>query len=209
MDKYTFLQKNHYSETFNKYGPTPKGVDWGTKSTTELRYYTMFEILDYVELKKGTPSVLDVGCGYGALWEYAIQNNIKIHYHGIDIVRDMINYAKRKYPDIQFVCGDFMINKSLNNFDFVICNGILTQKLTCTNEETDLFAKKIIKKMFNICNYGIVFNVMSTKVNYTVENLFYKSPIELSAWCVEEISHKFIINHSYLPYEYSIYLFKE
>ena len=61
--------------------------------------------------------------------------------------------------------------------------------------------------MFRICNRGIAFNIMTTKVNYFSNNLYYKSPIEALSFCLNEITTKVKLDHNYL-YEYTLYLYK-
>ena len=94
-------------------------------------------------------------------------------------------------------------------YDYVVCNGIMTQKLKASNIDMDKFSNLLIKKMWSLCNVGIAFNVMSTHVNHQVENLYYRNSIELLGWCTSELTSKFKIDASYkLWYEYTVYLYR-
>lgn len=99
--------------------------------------------------------------------------------------------------------------KKVEKFDYVVCNGILTQKLDSSIFEMDKYAKKIVKKMYELCEIGIAFNLMTTHVNYFASNLFYRNPIELLAWCMTEITPKVRLDHAYPLFEYTIYLYRE
>lgn len=196
--------RNHYTETFAEFGATSKGVDWGRDEDLILRYD---KILEVIKNKNKEVTILDVGCGYGGLYERIKEKNINVKYSGVDLCENMIEYAKKTYSDSIFYCEDIM-KINLAEYDYVVCNGILTQKLEISILNMDEYAKKLIKKMFAISREGIAFNIMTNKVNFTVPNLYYKSPVELLNFCLEEVSLKVKIDHSYPLYEYMVYIYK-
>ena len=209
MEKVTEELRKHYYYAFKKYGPCSKGVDWGKDKDVILRYKNMLAVILTDETKINEPySLLDVGCGYGGLYNYCIDNNIEILYTGIDVCLNMIEYAKSRYYDVSFFCEDIFNFNPDKKFDFIVCNGILTQKLETSFFEMDKFAKNLIKKMFSLCKKGIAFNIMSTYVNYFSSNLYYKHPAEMLIYCLSEISQKVKIDHSYGIYEYTLYIYK-
>ena len=198
--------RDHYSKKFTEFGPTAKGVDWGTEKNMILTYGKM---LNVIEQGVETPTILDVGCGYGGLYLYAQEREIPLTYSGIDISENMIEYAKINLPGGQFFCGDIFDFESDVHFDYVVCNGILTQKLSTSIRDMDIFANQLIRKMFSIALRGIAFNIMTTKVNFMVDNLYYRNPIEMLAFCLTEITSKVRMDHAYPMYEYTTYLYKE
>lgn len=106
-----------------------------------------------------------------------------------------------------FVCGDILETNLEQGFDFVICNGILTQKLDISIRDMDLYARQLIQRMWELSKKGIVFNVMKSQVDFMNDNLYYKSPLEMIAYCMT-LTNKFVLDSSYPLYEYSIYLYK-
>ncbi len=210
MNFITQILKEYYSQRFEEFGSTPEGVDWNTEESVNLRYEKMMEIIDknsIIEHKK--VSILDVGCGYGGLYQYAKNNNIYIDYTGIDVCENMIQWASANFSDARFYTIDIFDFDTKDRFDYVVCNGILTQKLTVSIVDMDKYTLLLIKKMFDLCNIGIVFNTMTTKVNFMTNNLYYKNPIELFAFCFIEITKNIKLDHTYPLYEYCIYLYKE
>lgn len=199
--------KEHHQKIFSQYKRQPKGVDWRDQQTADIRYKNMLALLKGEEVSS-TPTVLDVGCGYGGLFEYAQKNSIELHYTGIDIVPELIQEASTMYPDVKFLTGDILENKDIEEYDYIVCNGILTQKLETSLLDMDNFAKLLIKKMFSICKKGICFNIMSTYVNFFVANLHYKHPTEVVNFCFSELSHNVKLDHSYGLYEYTVYVYK-
>lgn len=206
-EKVTGFLRDHYQSAFLTHGATTKGVDWGEKTADlALRYDKMAAVIS-----AGTPgpvSLLDVGCGYGGLRDHLISRNVAVEYTGIDVVPEMIASARNRHPDANFMLGDVLETNDLGEHDYVVCNGILTQKLDIPAAEMDAFASLLIRRMFSLCRIGIAFNVMTTKVNYFANNLYYRNPAELFAWCLTEFTRHIRIDHAYPLYEYTMYLYR-
>lgn len=199
--------KEHYEAIFSTNGPSARGVDWGSdEAKLHLRYAKMLAVIQ--EDCRAVPSLLDVGCGFGGLLGYARSRGIVLDYTGIDVAENMIDWARSSFKNAQFICGDFLECKFSRKFDYVVCNGILTQKLDIPGIVMDQFAAKLIRKMYSLCERGIAFNVMTTKVNFFSNNLYYRSPVELLAWCLNEITPYFRVDHAYPLFEYTVYLYR-
>jgi len=202
--------KEHYTKTFAQYGATPKGVDWGVEaSDLNLRYDNMLAVINRETSKPGPLiRLLDVGCGYGGLKRYADEHRYRMDYVGVDVCRAMISEARLLHPDSEFYSEDFFAFNPARKFDYVVCNGILTQKLEASVMQMDLFAQQLIKKMFGLAEVGVAFNVMTTHVNYMAPNLYYRNPVELMGWCFSEITPHLKLNHAYRLFEYTMYLYR-
>lgn len=73
---------------------------------------------------KAGETLVDFGCGTGAFTKYLIQFNLKLI--GIDISPKCINYAKSKFPEINFIRDDIeKTNFSSNSVDIVVFSGVL------------------------------------------------------------------------------------
>ena len=199
----------HYKKVYALHGDTPAGVDWGIER--ELAVSRQRKMLDLIIKELSTenkPSVLDVGCGYGALVDLIKQRKLDIDYFGLEIVHEMLTSARAQHPECTFIEADFLESDE-QTYDYLVCNGILTQKLSTSKMEMDLYAKAVIKKMFRQCKKGIAFNVMNTNVNFQSDNLYYHSPVEMIAWCISELSPRVKLDCAYEPwYEYTVYLYK-
>lgn len=204
------MMKLHYEATFQRHGPNSEGVDWGNDvEKTILRYKNMLAVLGN-QLTKNRLTLLDVGCGYGGFHTYAQQAGIVWQYTGIDIASNMIAWARDNEKQAEFIEGDFLdIDFSGRRFDYVVCNGILTQKMGASLLHMDDYAKTLIKGMYSLCNKAIAFNMMSTSVNYFSPNLYYKHPGEILYYCMSEVGKNIRIDHSYGLYEFTVYIFKD
>jgi SAM-dependent methyltransferase len=199
--------RQHYSQKFALHGANSEGVDWGSNEANVLLRYQ--KMLDVLRPSEPTPTLLDVGCGYGGLLAFANDRRIELQYTGIDFAQNMIEWAQSNQTTGKFIHGDFIEHDFGSRFDYVVCNGILTQKLDAAGLAMDQFAAQLIRKMFSLCTIGIAFNVMSTKVNYFSNNLYYRNPAELFSWCLSEISSHIKLDHSYPLYEYTLHIYRQ
>jgi len=217
MDKITQLLKDYHRKVFSEHGATAKGVDWNDEFEVLLRYDKMLKVVE-MDFYDGPdkPSLLDVGCGWGGMEKRALDLVLPVDITGIDVVEEMILHARREFPGFTFETADVFAMEETEAYDFVVCNGILTQKHDVSIPEMERFAKHLISKMFSLCRYGIAFNMMSTRVNYTVGNLFYQNPLELFTWLLNEISPRVILDHGYSSlasgrgkyYDFTVYVYK-
>jgi 2-polyprenyl-3-methyl-5-hydroxy-6-metoxy-1,4-benzoquinol methylase len=194
----------HYAAAFQEHGATARGVDWRDQPTSDLRYDRMLAVID----RPGEVSLLDVGCGYGGLLDRALSLGVEIRYTGIDLVESMLDHARRAHPDAVFHQLDAFEVTSLEPHDFVVCNGMLTQKLDVSLRDMDRFVTDLVTTLFSHAKRGVAFNVMTSMVNFTSPNLFYKSPTEMVAFC-QTLTDRFRIDHSYPLYEYTVYLYRD
>ncbi len=139
------LQQRFYYERLDKHGiESAQCVGW-----SELGQEKRFQALtSFIKDKNESYSLLDVGCGVGDLSAYLKDNQYtNIAYTGIDILREMIEGAKRKYPRKIFLRGEFLSYKLLNNYDYVLCSGALN----LLNGDNPLRHEKFIMQSIKKC----------------------------------------------------------
>jgi SAM-dependent methyltransferase len=199
---------DYYAKCFAEHGASPRGVDWHNWQSLALHYDKMLAVIE-PELAARQASLLDVGCGFGGLLDHAKSKGIALDYTGIDIVPAMIEHGRKRHADAKFANASIFDFDPGRAFDYVICNGVLTEKLDVSIKAFDEFARRMIRRMFEMCGRGIAFNLMTTHVNFTAANLFYKNPLETIAFCTAELSSKFRIDHAYPHYDYTVYVFRQ
>ncbi len=89
-----------------------------------------------------------------------------------------------------------------------MCNGTFTEKRDLSQEEMMDFFTSVIKKLWNKCNKGIAFNLMSKHVDWERKDLFHVSLDELGWFLKNNLSRNFIIRNEYGLYEYTTYVYK-
>lgn len=190
-----------YADCFDKFGATNKGIDWPDQREVNKRYEAALAI---VPVSVGT--LLDVGCGYGGFFEYLSNSNIPVHYTGLDINENYIKYCKKKYYGVKFIVRD-ILEEGLNfRSDYVILNGVLTAKYDLSHDHMLEFSRKLVTACFEQCDYGLAVNFTSPCAE-AKEKLFRPSFDEVGD-LASELTSKFVIDHSYLPFEQMLYLYR-
>ena len=199
---------SHYESCLAEFGDTHRGVDWPDMNDLEIRYRVMLEVINtHVPSKK---TLLDFGCCASHLYEYILRNNFPLSvYSGLDISEDFIKLASSKYPLVKYYCLDILdTDQSIEHFDYVVMNGVFTEKLTLSHDEMFTHMTKLVSLVFNNVNKGIIFNVMSKQVDYERDDLFHLSVDKLSWFVKEQLSRKFVIRHDYDLWDYTVYILK-
>jgi SAM-dependent methyltransferase len=195
----------HYDKCFKEHGDTHLGVDWPKLEDTFKRYDVMLGLIK----EETSISLLDFGCGTASLNQYIEFLKIKnIKYSGLDINDGFYNTSKLKFPNNDFYCLDILKNESIPNFDYIVCNGPFTEKRDLSQEEMMDFFTSVIKKLWNKCDKGIAFNLMSKHVDWERDDLFHVSMDELGWFLKNNLSRNFIIRNDYGLYEYTTYVYK-
>ena len=202
------ITTDYYRETFKKYGDTPEGVDWNDLFTQNLRFK---QIVDELKSVKSF-TVLDVGCGTGALFGF-MRDELKgynFQYTGIDYVAEMTDEASKKYSNFKnakFQNTD--LDSITEKYDFVVSSGIFNVKLSVDSEKWFENMKCTLKAMFEHCTKGIIFNVLTKYVDFTDDKLYYSDPLLVFEYFQENCSRFIKLNHSYPLYEYTISGYRE
>ena len=206
MEKYHTIYK-YYESCLDKHGDNNLGVDWPNKEDVDTRFKIMTDIVINKDINN---KILDFGCGCGHLYEYILKNNLNITYSGLDISPKFYELCKTKFPNQKFYNIDILkdYSDSIKNVDYIVINGVFTEKRDLTDEDMWIFMTDSIKKLFQLAKIGIVFNLMTPIVDYKDDKLFYVSFDKLGFYLKENLSRNFIINNNYKLWEYSVYVYK-
>jgi SAM-dependent methyltransferase len=207
MTKKYYNIVHHYEDCLNKFGDTNKGVDWPKTDDVPKRYNVM---LDLIKEKKQKVELLDFGCGTGHLYEHILKNQIEnIEYSGLDISEKYTSIAKQKFPQNNFYCIDILDNPNdLQKFDYIIMNGVFTEKVSLTFPEMWEYFTKMLKTLYPKFKKGLSFNVMSKHVDWEREDLFHVPFDTLANFLTKEFGRKFVFRSDYGLYEFTTYLYK-
>lgn len=209
MSKKSYLSiVAHYESCLQKFGDSHLGVDWPNKDDANTRYRVMLDVI-----KQDTTSevqLLDFGCGASHLYEYIIYNNrTNIQYSGLDLSQKFVDLSKRKFPSNNYYCLDILDNESdLPDFDYIVMNGVFTEKRDLSFDEMFIFLQNVVIKLFKKARTGIAFNLMSKQVDWERDDLFHMPFDIIAAFLTKEVSRNFVLRHDYRLYEYTTYIYK-
>jgi SAM-dependent methyltransferase len=198
----------HYEACLAQHGDTNLGVDWPNEHDAKLRYQVMLEVVR--EDCTGI-TLLDFGCGASHLYAHMQKGRFaKLQYAGLDASPAFCDLARKKYPDNKYYCLDVLSEpEGLDEFDYVVMNGVFTEKLSFTFDEMFEYFKHVIRVVFPNVRRGLAFNVMSKAVDWERQDLFHLPVDLLIAFMTKELSRHFVIRNDYGLYEYTVYLYKE
>jgi len=201
---------HHLEGCLEKYGDSHLGVEWPNFEDTQKRYKIMLDLMFMRENNAKQYDLLDFGCGASHLYDYILKHNLtNINYTGLDISKDFYNFSKKKFPQNEYYCLDILDeNVTIRNFDYIVLNGVFTEKLDLSFDEMFEYFKKLILRVMDIANIGIAFNVMSKDVDWERDDLFHLPMNLLSEFLTKQVSRNFIIRNDYGLYEYTTYVYK-
>ncbi len=200
----------HYEKRLSEHGANYRGMDWPNEEDLEKRFKVMLGVIGAPTSER--VSILDLGCGVGLLLDYAQSPGVadSLEYWGIDISGKMIQEALRRHSNQRFETRDVLRNPlSPQCVDYVVMNGLLTEKATLSHESMECFARDVIKAAFSACRLGIAFNVMSTHVDWLRDDLFHWPLDSAVGFLVANCSRSLVIRMDYGLYEYTVYAYRE
>lgn len=190
-----------YNEVADKYGTSSKAVLWDDPQTQYLRFSELVKSLDLDDCRK---TLLDVGCGNGELYKFLNFMGYRGQYVGYDINEKLLAQARSHFVDINVHNKNIMSEEIGRRFDYVVLSGLFNVN---TGQST-AWVHAFLKKMFALCESVMVFNMISTHVNYRDEGMFYMNPAEVLTFCIENLSKRTTLAHHNLPYNYTVTVFK-
>ena len=194
----------YYRERFSMCGDTPQGVDWNGAESQGLR----FTVLERLFRSRSGFSVLDVGCGTGALLAHLEEAGLSgFRYVGIDLCEPMIRAAREKFPERgTFVTGE--LADSSETFDYVVSSGILNVKQDEDAVGWRTHVQETVRRQYELCRIGAAFNAITSQVDFTRDHLFYWDPADALRFCLS-LSRHVAIRHDYPLYEFTACIYRE
>jgi SAM-dependent methyltransferase len=201
----------HYENCLEKHGDNHLGVDWPRQDDADKRYKIMLDIIRLNNDAGSAVTLLDLGCGTAHLLDYVNKEGFNsIDYSGLDISQKFVDVCKQKYPESSFYCLDIIEESDkIKNFDYIIMNGVFTEKRELSFDEMWEYFTKMIEIIYKKCNKGLAFNVMSKNVDWERDDLFHVSLDLMSNFLCKNLTRDFIIRNDYGLYEYTTYVIKK
>lgn len=189
-----------YNKHYQKYGMTKEGLGWGKKDRSDIR----FEILTS-SFHLDDASILDVGSGFGDLFEFLTQKKVKnFSYTGLDINPTFATLSQKKFPKGSFLTGDILDRKLTKKFDYVFASGIFNDKIPGAKERT----AKILTAINSHAKKGFAVNFLSDAVDFRLPHTNHTNP----GWAVNlslTFSKNIVLRNDYMPFEFTIIVNKQ
>jgi SAM-dependent methyltransferase len=188
---YTTLLKTH--------GDRPEALRW-TKKGQRLRYGLLLEIAETLEGRK----VLDYGCGKGDFYGFLRERNIGVDYTGLDINPDLIELAKRKYPECTFRVFDIEEENLDEYYDYIFVCGVFNNRVEGAGDTM----LKIISKLFHHVGEGLAVTGISSHSPHRDIDINYVCPEETLGFALKYLTPYVALRLDVVPYDFTLFLYK-
>lgn len=192
---------DYYSEKLSEYGETPRGVDWNGVESQELR----FEQLSKVITTSPPFSINDLGCGYGAYFDFLSARYGEVFYRGIDISADMIGAARERLKNPR--AAVFIVSSEPSQVaDYSVASGIFNVRLARASDEWQRYVEATLEVLDRSSRVGFAFNCLTSYSDREKmrDDLYYADPCLLFDLCKRRYSRHVTLLHDYGLYEFTI-----
>lgn len=190
----------YYSDKLEAHGETALGVDWNGEQGQHLRFAQLLKIIDQL----GAVSINDLGCGYGALYDYVRSDFSITSYTGCDVSEKMIDAARRRHmgPDAHFV----VCSEPPEMADYGVASGIFNVCFGHTREVWWEYMQSTLDVLNRTSRLGFAFNCLTSysDARYMREDLFYADPLIVFDYCKRKYTRNVALLHDYELYEFTI-----
>ena len=188
---------DRYNKRLAEFGYSPKTVGW-FKSRHKLRYHIL---LSHWELEG--KEILDFGCGFGDMYGYIKDHNIKVSYSGLDINDKLIAEGKKIYPEANLFVKSPLLEGLDKKHDYIFSSGLHNLRL---KDNWD-FIKKTFDTFNRYSRLGFAANFISDNVDYSESDLFHANP-SMVLDLAYKYSRRVVLRNDYMPFEFTVFIDK-
>lgn len=191
----------YYTTKLAEHGETPRGVDWNGEEGQTLRFEQLCKIVDTANHF----SINDLGCGYGALYDFLVNKYDEPSYLGVDVSKGMIKAAKQRYKDQPQ--ARFVLSSEPNQVaDFGVASGIFNVRMGRSDDEWRSYLEATLDVLDRTSRVGFAFNCLTSYSDKDKmrDYLYYADPRVLFDLCKRRYSRNVALLHDYDLYEFTI-----
>jgi len=193
---------NYYAARLEQHGATPAGVDWSSEESQRLRFAELLKLIDW----GGAPSLIDYGCGYGALAQQLVRDASSFSYTGFDLAEPMIDAARSLVDDPR--CRFTANQRELPRVDYALSSGIFNVRLETDETRWHDYIVEVLDAFAALSERGFAFNMLTRYADAPLMrgDLYYADPGIYFRLCKERYSRHVSLLHDYELYEFTIHV---
>jgi len=198
--------KNFFGETLETYGPTPLGANWNSETSQELRFEQLVKLCD----RTRPFTIIDFGCGYGALFNFLTVRGYTVTYTGYDLLESMVEKAQGLFKE-RANCAFTMHLEELQTADYVVSSGIFNIRFQYTQDTWTEYVLETLHKMNDLSSKGFSFNMLTkySDADHMRPHLYYADPGFLFDYCKTHFSRNVALLHDYDLYDFTVLVKKQ
>ncbi len=193
--------RDYYETKLRAHGVTPAGVDWNSLESQELR----FALLANLWRDEADASIVDYGCGYGALADYLRARGHRGAYTGYDVSDAMATAAHARMAPLR-ACQVTARREELQPADFAVASGVFNVKQDADEDAWRAYVWETVADLAELGTRGFAFNALTSysDVDKRRPDLFYADPLEAFDRCKRAYSRFVTLLHDYPLFEFTI-----
>jgi len=191
-----------YADAFEKYGYSKEAVLW-PKGRQEERFEKLTQHINGASRF----SLLDFGCGLAHLKPYLDAKFNDFAYTGADIVDVFIRENRTRYPDSTFKVIQSFEGIS-ENYDYSVLSGTFNLLYQDSYEKQWLYIQEVLAHLFKHTTRCLSCDFMTDQVDFVQPGAYHQNVMKLYEFVSTKLSKRLILDQSYMPYEFSIHIFK-
>jgi SAM-dependent methyltransferase len=192
---------NFFSSSLAAHGTTPQGVEWNGENSQQVRFDQISKIIS----DKGGFSINDLGCGYGAYYDYLNATYNDVTYFGTDVSAPMICAATERHQahsNVKYVVSKIPLQVA----DYSVASGIFNLRLNCSDAEWEQHILTTLDELDRQSKMGFSFNCLTSysDADKMRDELYYADPCKIFDYCKRKYSKNVALLHDYGLYDFTI-----
>jgi SAM-dependent methyltransferase len=191
---------DYYSAKVREHGATHRGVDWNSPESQELRFRQLLRVCE----GSSRFSILDFGCGYGALARFLHGQGYDAKYVGYDLSQEMLASARQHTQGLEAEFTSELVG--VPAVDFAVASGVFNVRLGTSEAAWRAYLLDTLAVLDRLGSRGFAFNVLTrnSDPDRRRADLYYADPLELFEHCRVNFSRHVALLHDYGLYEFTL-----
>lgn len=197
--------KSYFDKRIQEHGASPRGSDWNSEVSQNVRFDQLLRVIEAQSF-----SLLDYGCGYGALADYLTTKGFDADYYGYDILESAIETACQVHADKPH--RSFFTDKSqLPVCDYTVASGIFNFRGEQSFEDWTGYVIAVLHEFDRLSRRGFASNFLTkySDADKMRADLFYADPLFLFDYCKRNFSKNVALLHDYRLYDFTLLVRKD
>ncbi|HET6595544.1 MAG TPA: class I SAM-dependent methyltransferase [Anaerolineales bacterium] len=197
--------KSYFDKRIREHGASPRGSDWNSETSQNIRFDQLLKVVESESF-----SILDYGCGYGALADYLLTKGFDADYYGYDILESAIEAARQAHQDKPR--RTFLTDKAqLPVCDYVVASGIFNFRGEQSFEKWTDYVLSVLNEFSRLSQRGFSSNFLTkySDADRMRSDLYYADPLFLFDYCKRNFSKDVALLHDYHLYDFTLLIRKD
>jgi len=196
--------QQYFEKALQNHGATPQGADWNSPHSQNVRFDQLIKVIEQHE----DFSILDYGCGYGALANYLKDKGYRYDlFVGYDILESMVEKGRELYHGRQDIVFTSKVDE-IPTVDYAIASGVFNIRLNASYEDWTRYTLDCLSFMNDHTRRGFSANFLTRYSDADRmeqrPDLYFANPCLLFDHCKRHFSRNVALLHDYDLYDFTL-----